>query len=699
MVCLLPFFLNVMVQRRWLPATSPDQGRATAVVNTVSPASKQISQGLSPARALLGLVGTGVGLLLLVGVYDLVLPSLEGSADPELAAFGPWTVIQSALPIARGSDATVLAVSLALLGSMSVLYLLGLLVAGRQTASLRALALVLVVAAALSGVILFDPPARSADLDYYAFEGRTVVRYGQSPYQSAPSALAADSWYPILSPVWRDVRTGYGPSWLALTSAVDVVADRGGAQPDLAKTLSGLRALFVALNMGSVALIWALLSVLAPRRQLVGAIAYGWNPVVFLVGVEHNDVTMLFFALLGLWLHTRRRSSFAVGALVISALVKYYTLPLLIGYLLWQWRTQGWRKGLLLVGVAAIAGVAITAPFNLLAYLSNLPTYLSASGRAYYVAQTASFANGVLVLLCLFAIVRPSRFKQVISGGTFVLLIYLAAFSRDWFPWYLVSALGLAAVAGGGWLVAAVAASLSWLLSENEGTAYIAGLAQHWLAIDPSASLAFTAFAPAATAASVSVFASRVASHRRSWLGLAIVACGAITFGLLAPLSLTSHAVALSQPTGGRQAGPVIFDRAFEWDDWSSGVGVEQIGTPAGPAGPRSLCLTYTAPGGTFYAHHPGFQTNSQTTLSFLVLPSTTVSSLDLEVRGANDRALGKVSLASAIDPSRSVDGWKQVNIPLSRLGAKDQMVTGVLLRDLAAPSQAPACLQQFAFH
>ncbi|HLH72586.1 MAG TPA: hypothetical protein VKX96_04825, partial [Chloroflexota bacterium] len=417
-------------------------------------------------------------MLVLVGLYDELLPRLDGSADPAFVRTGPWAFDLPLPAFVTNSGGAPIFLSLVLLSAIATAYVVGLGVIHRLPGDRRTLLIVLGFSVLASVIMLVSPPSRNADLDYYAFEGRMIIRDGQNPYAVPARALADDAWFPVLSPTWRALTTGYGPAWLAIASGVDVVTDHGGGLSDLARTLTGFRLLFVVLGSFNALFIWSILGIIAPERRLTGTIAYVWNPVVLLIGVEHNDTAMLFLALLGIWLEVHGRPALAIVALTLSALLKYLTGPLLIAYLVWRWRSAGRRRTLVLAILAAVTTGLVFLPFDPIVFLSHLPTYLHQSGRLDHIEQASFLLVAMVVIGSLIALSWPRQLNQVFSVATLVLFAYLAELSRDWFPWYVVSVLGISTLPGGWWLGAAATSGVTWILGLHQGTAYLAGLAQ-----------------------------------------------------------------------------------------------------------------------------------------------------------------------------------------------------------------------------
>jgi hypothetical protein len=414
---------------------------------------------------------------------------------------------------------------------------------------------------------------------------------------------------------------------------------------------------------------------------------------------------MLFLALAGLWLHGRRRPVLAVIALSLSTLVKYITAPLLPLYLFWAWREREGRARNLLAGlVAATAVLVLTiAPFNPPTVLAHAPSYVNGSGRLYHVehAPIAVVVFMAAILAIRIALLKPPhRLRHILEVATLALFGYLAVVSRDWFPWYAISAVGLSAILGGWWLEVAAAAGAAWLLGSHDGTAYLAGLSQQAFGTAPATTVAIILLGPPAL-----MGAAGTLWRWRGWSTNRLLAAG---LTVLAALTLATEIPLVAHWSdgprdanlgGGRAPGAEVFGTALEWDDWSWKTVVDQIDTPAGPSGPRSLCLTFPTTRATFFAHHPGFSTRGYEILTFVLgPPHAKTPSLQVEIDGTDGQPLRATSLDTYIASASTIDGWRQVRIPLAVLRASNTRVTGVLLRSGPDTVGETVCLQDLAF-
>src|SRR5262249_32652035 len=200
------------------------------------------------------------------------------------------------------------------------------------------LMLVVVGAAALGITCTLLPALPSDDIFSYVLYGRISAVHGANPLVTTPSAFGDD---PFLSLVfWRGVRSVYGPAWLLLSTGLTHLAQALGG--GLVVYIALFKLLGLAAHLANAALIWLILSRIAPSRRLLGTLLYAWNPLCLLeyCASAHNDALMLTFALLGIYCLVRGWEIPAPAALRLSFAVKSLLLALLPLYLVLVARQQ-----------------------------------------------------------------------------------------------------------------------------------------------------------------------------------------------------------------------------------------------------------------------------------------------------------------------------------------------------------------------
>ena len=105
----------------------------------------------------------------------------------------------------------------------------------------------------------------------------------------------------------------------------------------------------------------------SPVQRALAVSLFGWLPISFYqtVGEGHNDIVMVFFLLLWMYLVSKNKYQFTALTLTASALIKYITAPLLLLEII----QAGWKQGIfsrkyLFVWVVSVLFVGIVlAPF------------------------------------------------------------------------------------------------------------------------------------------------------------------------------------------------------------------------------------------------------------------------------------------------------------------------------------------------
>jgi hypothetical protein len=230
------------------------------------------------------------------------------------------------------------------------------------------------------GLLLCAPAMLSSDTYAYSFYGRLLAVYGVDAHAAAPANTLSDAF--LSSGYYQFVPSVYGPLWTVISGVV-VMLGHG----HVGLTLLIFRALEALSALGSAVLIWVILKQLAPERAVQGTLLFLWNPLVIIETAlsGHNDMCMMFFALLAVWLHLRGARWGAVVALTLSALIKVITAPLVPLYILMIFRgREECRKKAWFLGRAGLGAGAAVA-------LSMLCARMSPNGLTLHTASSAQF--------------------------------------------------------------------------------------------------------------------------------------------------------------------------------------------------------------------------------------------------------------------------------------------------------------------
>lgn len=367
----------------------------------------------------------------------------------------------------------------------------GLLIVRRSAEPPYALAFALGTTALFALTLALLPSLPSDDLFSYILYGRISAVHHANPLVVLPSDFPHD---PFLQMVyWRDVRSVYGPVWLALSGGLSLVAEALGGS--LALYTAIFKLLGVAAHLLNAWLVWLILSRLAPKAQLLGTLFYAWSPLCLLEfgASAHNDALMLTFLLLGVYCLTRGTNgttgwdAAAMVAFGFSIATKYVPLaliPLYFALVIWTARGRGlhWRgvagavawRGALLAGTILLALAPYWAgPQTINALLFSPPAqqldnslleslswplrWLAEGVGLSHAAAKSLVETGLkaLALLAFLALYlwefrRARTLPGMLAGWGWILLWYALVASGWFWPWYVTWAVGVVALCAWG---------------------------------------------------------------------------------------------------------------------------------------------------------------------------------------------------------------------------------------------------------
>ena len=242
--------------------------------------------------------------------------------------------------------------------------------------------------AALAGLFfVFTPAMLSHDILVYASYSRLLAIYHANPYFVPLTAFPHDPYVPLN--YWAGAVSAYGPLWLGVCWLVGLVVG-----PQVATYVLAFRLVALAAHLLNIWLVTRALRAMgaSTRTITLGALLYAWNPLVLLESGfgGHNDVFMLTFILLGIYLIARaqQRNTLTsprgdlppVVAFTLAALVKFTALPIIalfLVFLAWnvlrgsdatnaEARASGtlqWEKAIVAVAIAGATAGALALAF------------------------------------------------------------------------------------------------------------------------------------------------------------------------------------------------------------------------------------------------------------------------------------------------------------------------------------------------
>ncbi len=217
-----------------------------------------------------------------------------------------------------------------------VFYLLFLRLASKKLLDIQKIKLLINMT---MGVLFFSYPAMlSFDIFNYIATAKVLSFYQENPYIIMPIEFIGD---PLLDFMHAANKIAlYGPAWIIL-SLVPYSLSFG----NFIFTLFTFKLFIVIFYLATVFLIWKM------TKNHFSVAFFALNPLVVIETLisGHNDIVMMFFALVSFYFLRQKRILLGTVFIIISILIKYATiflLPVFI-YALWKvfWRQKiNWEK-------------------------------------------------------------------------------------------------------------------------------------------------------------------------------------------------------------------------------------------------------------------------------------------------------------------------------------------------------------------
>jgi hypothetical protein len=197
-------------------------------------------------------------------------------------------------------------------------------------------------------VVFSYPAAFSYDFFNYLFTAKTVLVYHQNPYIVTPLQFAGlDPWTNFMR--WTHLSTAYGPFWIGLT-LVPYILGFGYFVFILFNTKIMVAGFFL---LASWAIVRAMDSIDRKQSALTLAI-FALNPLIVVESLVsgHNDIVLMAFAVLSVWMYLQKKYWSAWWWLSVSVAAKTVTL-VLIPVMFFR-KNMRWLFGAMIVGLAAV---------------------------------------------------------------------------------------------------------------------------------------------------------------------------------------------------------------------------------------------------------------------------------------------------------------------------------------------------------
>lgn len=292
------------------------------------------------------------------------------------------------------------AIYLLILSLMFVYYILFLKKAIRNKIKIKDFGILILLT---SIVLAFSYNAFSYDLFNYIFDAKIVTHYHQNPYLHKALDYSGD---PMLSFMqWTHRVYPYGPVWLALTVPVSLI----GFNVFLL-TFFLFKFLIAGFYLGSVYLIYKINQKINSEKAIFNTVFFALNPLVIIESLvsSHNDVVMIFFALLGIYSFFLKKKILAIILIIFSSQVKIPSigliLPVIVSFV--PFKTQIDNNKFVILGVLSMflaMGYALTKleiqPWY---FLWILPFIALLKPNKYVIGASVGLSLGLLLRYTVF---------------------------------------------------------------------------------------------------------------------------------------------------------------------------------------------------------------------------------------------------------------------------------------------------------
>jgi len=179
--------------------------------------------------------------------------------------------------------------------------------------------------------LVFSYNAFSYDLFNYIFDAKIITFYHLNPYFYKALDFPND---PMLSFMrWTHRYYPYGPAWLFLTAPISFIG------LNIFSLTFFLFKIFISgFFLGTVYFIEKIVRKVSPGNEIYALVFFGLSPLVLIESVvsAHNDIVMMFFAVLGIYLVLNKKLIFSIIAIIFSYFIKEVTILLLFPILIFQ---------------------------------------------------------------------------------------------------------------------------------------------------------------------------------------------------------------------------------------------------------------------------------------------------------------------------------------------------------------------------
>ncbi|HEY4032354.1 MAG TPA: hypothetical protein VGL94_00125 [Ktedonobacteraceae bacterium] len=299
----------------------------------------------------------------------------------------------------------------------------------------------------------FVYPITAIDIYNYIAENLVLVQYHANPI-TVPAATFSNDPLITLAGGWTYYPAPYGPLGLIIDALSTQIVGR-----NLFANLLFIKLMFASMLILEAFLIYKILSRLAPKLALAGALFIAWNPYTLMEfsANGHNDIAMMLFVLLAILALVYDHLVLAFALIVISALVKFATLPLLPLFLIYGIAHQPtMRKRIIYLALVIFSTLMlfmlVYAPFwqgiktlNALQsqdqrYMSSFATMLADTSLGKVTRDQAKWLGrvlfGIIYIYALF--LSRKRLPDMLRACFLTLFFFTALAVTNFEVWYAI---------------------------------------------------------------------------------------------------------------------------------------------------------------------------------------------------------------------------------------------------------------------
>jgi hypothetical protein len=264
-------------------------------------------------------------------------------------------------------------------------------------------------------ILIFSYNAFSYDLFNYIFDAKIVTHYHLIPYFHSALDFPKD---PMLSFMrWTHRTFPYGPSWLVLTVPLSFIG-----MNYFLPTFFLFKILAGASFLGSCYLIYKISEKIFPENKLLNLAFFAFNPLVIIESLvsAHNDIPMIFFFLLSIYLFLKKKKMLSFISNFFSIGVKFSTgfifpLFLIIEFMDRKDKKINWEL------------------FFVMAFLLSLGTIMLATIRStfqpWYLLLPLSIASFIPRKYYVFS---PSAIGTTFAWLTYIPYFYITDYAKEY---------------------------------------------------------------------------------------------------------------------------------------------------------------------------------------------------------------------------------------------------------------------------